>query len=166
MVSSKAATVKDYLASLPPDRRAVIETVREVILRNKDKDIEEGMQYGMIGYYIPHSIYPPGYHVDPKVPLGYVALAAQKNYYSLYLGGLYCGCGLDGKERTPDATWFIEEWAKTGKKLDMGKSCVRFKKLDDLPLDVIGKMVGRISVKKYITMYEKALKAVGARKKK
>jgi len=166
MVSSKATTVKEYLAGLPADRRAVIEAVRGVILRNMDKDLEEGMQYGMIGYYIPHRIYPPGYHVDPTHPLGYVALAAQKNHYALYMGGLYCGCGLDGKDRTPDAKWFIEEWGKTGKKLDMGKSCVRFKKLDDLPLEVIGKMVSRISVKKYITMYEKALGTVRARKKK
>ena len=166
MVSSKAATVKEYLDGLPPARREVIETVRDVILRNKDRDIEEGMYYGMIGYYVPHRIYPPGYHVDPKVPLGYVALAAQKNHYALYLGGLYCGCGLDVKDRTPDARWFIEEWRKTGKKLDMGKSCVRFKKLDDLPLDVIGKMVARISVKKYVAMYEKALGRLAARKKK
>jgi uncharacterized protein YdhG (YjbR/CyaY superfamily) len=166
MVSSKATTVKEYLAGLPADRRDVIQAIRDVILKNKDKDIEEGMQYGMIGYYVPHSIYPPGYHVNPELPLGYIALAAQKNYYSLYLAGLYCGCGLDGKDRTPDAKWFIAEWAKTGKKLDMGKSCVRFKKLDDLPLDVIGKMVSRISVKKYIAMYEKALQTVAARKKK
>ena len=166
MVSSKAPTVKEYLAGLPADRRAVIEAVRGVILKNKDKDVEEGMYYGMIGYYIPHAIYPAGYHVDPRVPLGYAALAAQKNYYSLYLGALYCGCGLDAKGRTPDAEWFVKEWAKTGKKLDMGKSCVRFKKLEDLPLDLIGKVFSRIPVKSYIEQYEAAIRNLPRRKKK
>ena len=165
MVSSKASTVQDYLAGLPADRRAVVEAVRAVILKNKDEQIEEGMQYGMIGYYVPHRIYPPGYHVNPQQPLGYAALAAQKNYYSLYLGGLYCGCGLDANGKTPDTEWFQKEWAKTGKKLDMGKSCVRFKKLDDLPLDVVGKAIARISVKKYITQYEAALRSLGKLKK-
>src|SRR5215831_16480040 len=105
MVSSKATTVKDYLASLPADRRSVVQAVRDVVLANKDKDIEEGMGYGMIQYYVPHRIYPPGYHVDPKMPLGFAALAAQKNYFSLYLMSLYCGCGFDGKGRTPEVDW-------------------------------------------------------------
>ena len=166
MVSSKATTVKEYLEGLPVDRRSVIQAVRDVILKNLDQGYEEGMTYGMIGYYVPHRIYPPGYHVDPKQPLGYAALAAQKNYYSLYLGGLYCGCGLDGKGKTPDTEWFQKEWAKTGKKLDMGKSCVRFKKLGDLPLDLIGKAIARFSVKKYLTLYTKALKQIAERKKK
>jgi len=166
MVSSKASTVKEYLSSLPADRRAVIDAVREVILKNKDKDLEEGIQYGMIGYYVPHRLYPAGYHVDPRQPLGYGALAAQKNYYSLYLGALYCGCGLDGKGKTPAAEWFSKEWAKTGKKLDMGKSCIRFRKLEDLPLDVIGKTFARISVKSYIEQYEAVLRSLPKRKKK
>lgn len=166
MVSSKASTVKEYLAGLPADRRETIEAVRQVILANMDQDLEEGMQYGMIGYYVPHRLYPPGYHVDPRQPLGYAALASQKNYYSLYLGGLYCGCGLGSKERTPDGKWFLDAWAKTGKKLDMGKSCVRFKTLDDLPLDVIGNAFSRISVKKYIERYEAVLARLGKLKKK
>lgn len=166
MVSSKAATVKEYLAGLPADRREIIEAVRKVILANMDADLEEGMQYGMVGYYIPHRLYPPGYHVDPKLPLGYAGLASQKNYLSLYLMGLYCGCGLDSKEQTPDGKWFVDAWAKTGKKLDMGKSCIRFKKLDDLPLDVIGKAFSRITVKKYIERYEAALTRLGKLKKK
>ena len=165
-MQSKAKTVDDYLAELPADRREALAAVRRTILKNLPQGFEEGMLYGMIGYYVPHSIYPPGYHVNPQQPLGYVALASQKNYFSLYLAGLYCGCGLGGKDRTPDAEWFIKEWAKTGKKLDMGKSCVRFKKLDDLPLDLIGRMISRISVKKYITMYERALRIVADRKKK
>jgi hypothetical protein len=166
MVSSKAATVKEYLSGLAPDRREILETVRKVILANMDKDLEEGMQYGMIGYYVPHRLYPAGYHVDPRQPLGYAALASQKNHLSLYLSGLYCGCGLDSKERTPEGKWFVDAWAKTGKKLDMGKSCIRFKALDDLPLDVIGAAFSRISVKKYVERYEAVLSRLGKRKKK
>ena len=166
MVGSKAATVKEYLAGLPPDRRAVVESVREVILKNKDKDLEEGMQYGMIGYYIPHSIYPPGYHVDPKLPLGFAHLASQKNHFALYMMALYSGCGTGEDGQSTDSSWFAREWAKTGKKLDMGKSCIRFKKLEDLPLDLIGKAFARITVKKYIAGYEQAMKVLVARKKK
>src|SRR5689334_6000278 len=127
-MKSSAGTVKEYLAKLPADRRAAIEAVREVILKNLDKGFEEGMQYGMIGYYIPHRLYPAGYHCNPKEPVTYINLASQKNYMSLYLMGVYCGCGEGGKE-TANARWFREAWAKTGKKLDMGKACVRFKTL-------------------------------------
>jgi hypothetical protein len=120
----------------------------------------------MIGWYVPHSLYPAGYHVDPRQPLGMAALAAQKNYYSLYLGGLYCGCGLDPNGRTPDSEWFVKEWAKTGRKLDMGKSCVRFRKLEDLALDVVGKAIARFPVKTYLRQYEAALAKLPKRKKK
>jgi hypothetical protein len=161
MVSSKAATVKEYLDGLPPDRRDVIQAVRQVILKNMDKDLEEGMQYGMIGYYVPHRLYPPGYHVDPTKPLGFAHLAAQKNYYALYMMSLYSGAG-----ESPHQAWFVQEWAKTGKKLDMGKSCIRFKKLEDLPLDVIGKAFARVSVKKYLEVYEKALATFKTKKKR
>ncbi len=125
-MQSKATTVKQYLAELPADRRLAIEGVRAVILKNLDPVFEEGMQYGMIGYYVPRRAYPPGYHCDPKQPLPFICLASQKNYMSLYLG---CAYG-PGRERP-----FREAWANTGKKLDMGKSCVRFKKLDDLALE-------------------------------
>lgn len=158
MVSSNATTVKEYLDGLPADRRAVVEAVRAVILKNKDKDLAEGMQYGMIGYYVPHSLYPPGYHVDPKLPLGYAHLAAQKNHFALYMMPLYAG----GNDAT---AWFVKEWAKTGKKLDMGKSCIRFKKLEDLALDVIGQAFALITVKKYLAGYEAALKKRGKPKK-
>jgi uncharacterized protein YdhG (YjbR/CyaY superfamily) len=147
-MQSKASTVPDYLASLPDDRRKAIETVRAVILANLDKDYEEGMSYGMIGYYVPHRVFPPGYHVDPKQGLPFAALASQKNYMSVYLMGLYPGS--DG------ARWFQEAWAKTGKKLDVGKSCIRFKKVDDLALDVLGEAIRRMPAKKYIEFYEKA----------
>jgi hypothetical protein len=149
MVQSKAKTVKDYLAELPADRRAAIEAVREVILKNLDKDFEEGMQYGMIGYYVPHSVYPPGYHCDPRQPLGFAHLASQKNYMALYMMCLY-GDADQLKQ-------FEAEWKKAGKKLDMGKSCIRFKKLEDLALDVIAHAIGRVSARKYAETCERLL---------
>ena len=145
-MQSSAKTVKDYLASLPADRREAIQAVRQTILDNLDPTYEEGMQYGMIGYYVPHAVYPPGYHCDPRQPLPFVCLASQKNYMSLYMGCVYGDSEL--------AKWFRAEWAKTGKKLDMGKSCIRFKKLDDLPLAVIGGAIARMPVKKLIEFYE------------
>jgi hypothetical protein len=153
VVKSKAATVEEYLAELPQDRRLALLAVREIILKNLDKDYEEGMQYGMIGYYVPHRIYPAGYHCDPKQPLGFAALASQKNYMSLYLMGVY-GDGSDYKR------WFLDAWAKSGKKLDMGKSCIRFKKLEDLPLDVIGEAVKRMPTKKYLAVYEECMETL------
>ena len=149
MVQSKATTVKDYLAELPDERRAALQAVREVILENLDHEFEEGMQYGMIGYYVPHSVYPPGYHCDPRQPLTFAGLASQKNHMALYLMCVYG----DQNQRT----WFETEWKKAGKKLDMGKSCVRFKKLDDLALGVIGETIGRVTARKYIEICERAL---------
>src|SRR5581483_11397662 len=105
--------------------------VRQVILRSLDRDYEEGMQYGMIGYYVPHRIYPAGYHCDPRQPLPFAALASQKNYLSLYLMSVYCGCGDDDDAASQHARWFRDEWAKTGKKMDMGKACIRFRKPED-----------------------------------
>ena len=148
-MQSKATTVDAYLAELPDDRRASIEAVRKVILANLDKGFEEGMQYGMIGYYVPHHIYPAGYHCDPKQPLGFAGLASQKNYMSLYMMSVYGDSAL--------ATWFQSEWKKTGKKLDMGKSCIRFKKAEDLAMDVIGEAIRRQPLKKYIEVYEAVL---------
>jgi Domain of unknown function (DU1801) len=150
-MTSKAKTVKEYLASLPDDRRAALEAVRRVMLDNTDKGYEEGMQYGMIGYYVPHRIYPPGYHCDPKQPLPFAGMASQKNHMSIHLMCIY------GNSSHLD--WFRQAWARTGKKLDMGKACIRFKKLDDLALDVIGEAVKRMPVKKWIEFYESALKA-------
>jgi uncharacterized protein YdhG (YjbR/CyaY superfamily) len=152
-VISKAKTVDEYLTELPPERRAAIQAVRTVIVKNLDKDYEEGMQYGMIGYFVPHSVYPAGYHCDPKQPLPFAGLASQKNHMALYLMCIYGS--------TDQAQWFRSEWAKTGKKLDMGKSCIRFKKLDDLPLDLIGKAIARVPAKKYIAYCESALAKSG-----
>lgn len=146
-MQSKATNVEDYLAELPADRRAAISAVRKVILDNLDGEFQEGMQYGMISYFVPHSIYPPGYHCDPRQPLPYACLASQKNYMSLYMMTVYGHAGED--------TWFRDAWEKTGKKLDMGKSCIRFKTLDDLPLEIVGQAIGRVSLKKYIAHYER-----------
>jgi Domain of unknown function (DU1801) len=144
-MQSKAATVKQYLAELPADRRQAIEAVRKVILANIDKTFEEGMQYGMIGYYVPHKFFPAGYHCDPRQPLPFACLASQKNHMSLYLMSAY-GEGLE-------EDWFRAQWAKTGKKLDMGKCCIRFKKLDDLALEVIGEAIRRVPAKGYVERY-------------
>lgn len=158
-MQSKVSTVGEYLASLPEDRRTAIEAVRNVILKNLDKSMEEGVTYGMIGYYIPHSVYPAGYHCDPKQPVPYLNLASQKNHMALYMMGIY----LDEEE----SKWFTSEWAKTGKKLDAGKSCIRFKKLDDLALDVIGKAIKRMPAKKYLGLMEAiVVKSAKAKKKK
>ena len=150
-MQSKAATVEEYLAALPEDRRAAISAVREVILANLDPQYAEAMQYGMIGYAVPHSVFPAGYHCDPKQPLPFAALASQKNYMSLYMMGLYCGCNEGGE--TDDARWFREAWAQTGKKLDMGKACLRFRKLDDLALDVVAEAIRRVPVQRYLERY-------------
>ncbi|HKQ48547.1 MAG TPA: DUF1801 domain-containing protein [Phycisphaerae bacterium] len=156
-MTSKAKTVAEYLAGLPADRRAAMEAVRKVILKNLDKDYEEGMSYGAIGYYVPHKVYPPGYHCDPKQPLPFAGLASQKNHMAVYLMCIYGS--------TDQESWFRKEWAKTGKKLDMGKSCIRFKKLDDLAVDVIGKAIARVPAKKYIADYESVMKTSGKKKK-
>lgn len=147
---SAASTVDEYLAELPVDRRVAIQAIREVILANLGEGFEEGMQYGMIGYYVPHSLYPAGYHCDPRQPLGFVALASQKNYLSVYLSCLYGDC--------PQTQEFRKRLAQTGKKLDIGKSCIRVKKLEDLPLNLIGESIARTSVKAHIASYEAALR--------
>ena len=141
-----AATVAEYLSALPEDRRAAINAVREVFKKNLDKDIEEGMQYGMIGYFVPHRVFPAGYHCDPKQPLPYASLASRKGYMSVSLMSIYM------MPRTRAA--FEAAWKKTGKKLDMGAACIRFKKLEDLPLEVLGEAIRRATSKDYIAQYE------------
>lgn len=150
-MQSRAATVDAYLAELPEHRRAVVAAVLKIIRKHIQPGFEEGMQYGMIGYHVPYALYPPGYHCEPKQPLPYACLAAQKNYFSLYLMSLYSGDGEDGK-------WFQSEWKKTGKKLDMGKSCIRFKSLDDLALDVIAECFRRMTWQRHVELYETVLK--------
>jgi hypothetical protein len=144
-VHSNAKSVGEYLAGLPPDRRLAIDAVRAVIRENLPPGYEESMQFGMIGYSVPLSRYPKTYN---GVPLSYVALANQKNHMAVYLMGCYGDAKL--------TKWFEREFRKSGKKLDMGKSCVRFKKLDDLPLPLIGEAVGAMSVDNFIGLYERS----------
>lgn len=143
-MQSQAQTVEAYLAELPEDRRHALEAVRRVILENLPEGYEEGMQYGMIGYYVPLSRYPKTYNGQP---LSIVGLGSQKNYMSLYLMAIY---GDEGAE-----AWFREEYRKSGKKLDMGKSCVRFKKLEDLLLPAVAQAVAMVPVENFISMYER-----------
>ena len=145
MAYSNATTVEEYLGELTPDRREAMGTIRKLILANLPVGYEEVMQFGMIGYVVPLERYPVTYN---KQALGVVALASQKNYMSIYLMNVY------GDQET--ATWFEEEFRASGKKLNMGKSCVRFKRPDDLPLDLIGKAVARTSVEEFLALYERA----------
>lgn len=152
-MQSKATTVEQYLAELPEDRRAAVQALREVILANLPGGYEEGMQYGMIGYYVPHSIYPPGYHCDPRQPLPLACVASQKNHLSVYLSCLYSEPAFDA--------WFRDAWTNAGKKLDMGKGCVRFKRIGDVPLEVLGQAIARVPVAEFIRVYETARDSAG-----
>ena len=154
-MTSQAKTVDEYLQSLPGDRRAAISAVREVILAKLPEAYEERMNYGMIGYVVPLSLDPAGYHCDLELPLPFAALGSQKNHRAIYLMNVY---GDPATEK-----WFREAWQASGKKLDMGKACVRFKKLEDLPLEVISQVMGRTPVRDYVAGVEKAL---AARRKK
>ena len=154
---SEVQDVEEYLAALPEDRREAITTIREVILKNLPKGYEEGIQWGMPSYFVPLSEYPSGYNCQPDQPLPFVGFASQKNHMAFYGFCIYIDEVL--KDR------FVEDWKKTGKKLDMGKSCVRFKKLEDVPLKVIGDAVKRVPMKKYIKQYEEQLQNSGSRKK-
>jgi uncharacterized protein YdhG (YjbR/CyaY superfamily) len=149
-MQSGAATVSEYVKSLPPERRVAIEALRKVIRANMDPLLEEGMSYGMICYYIPHRHYPAGYHCNPEQPLPYAGLASQKNHMSYYTMAIY------GDEK--EVEWFKSEWKKTGKKMDMGKSCIRFKKLDDLPVELIAASLRRATVAKFIEQYERVIR--------
>ncbi|MCK6448502.1 MAG: DUF1801 domain-containing protein [Planctomycetes bacterium] len=160
-MQSKASSVEQYLKALDPDRRAAISAVRDVVNANIDRAFEEGMQYGMIGWYLPHSRYPAGYHCDPKQPLPFAGLASQKQHMSIYLMGLYVGPDGGPKGQTELSRWFQSAWERTGRKLDMGKACVRFKKLDDVALDVLAQAFRRLTAAKYVEGYEAALALSG-----
>jgi hypothetical protein len=163
-MQSKAATVADYIAELPDDRRRAVQALRAAINAHLDAQYEEVMQYGMICWVVPHRVYPKGYHTDPKQALPFVALASQKNHLSLYLMGVYCGCADGpGAPETDEAKWFRQAWTATGRKLEMGKSCVRFKRVEDVPLEVVGEAVRRLPALEYIARYEAALAGAKAR---
>lgn len=150
-MQSKANSPQEYLNSLPEERKQPMQALRKTIKDNLPKGFEETMSYGMLGFVVPHSIYPAGYHCDPKLPLPFVNLASQKNYISLYHSGLYAD---------PDMlSWFTSEYPKhSDAKLDMGKSCIRFKKMDKLPLALIGELCQKMTPQQWIELYESRVK--------
>lgn len=151
-MTSHAKTPADYLAELPADRVAPLNRLRETILENLPDGFEETMGYGMIGYVVPKSIYPPGYHCDPKLPLPFVSIASQKNFVALYHMGIYMEPGL--------LEWFVAEYPNHSKaRLDMGKSCIRFTKMEQIPFDLIGQLIRRMSVDQWVELYESVLKS-------
>lgn len=150
-MQSKAITVDQYVKELPADRREAVNELRNTINKNLPKGFEEVMSYGMIGYVVPHKLYPPGYHCTPELPLPFAGLASQKNSINFYHMGIYSDPAL--------LKWFTEEFKKTSsKKLDMGKSCMRFKKPEDIPYKLIGQLMKKIPVKDWVKLYEGALK--------
>ncbi|MCX6312505.1 MAG: DUF1801 domain-containing protein [Bacteroidetes bacterium] len=150
-MKSTATTPKEYVENLPEDRKKAVTELRKVMLRNLPKGFKEVIGYGMLGYVVPHSTYPNGYHCDPTVPLPFINIASQKNFIALYHMGLYMNPAL--------LKWFTTEYPKHSKaKLDMGKSCIRFKKPEEIPFKLIGELCSKITVEKWISMYEGVLK--------
>ncbi len=150
-MQSQAKTVEEYMQEVPKDRREYFSRLRETILTNIPDGFQETINYGMIGYVVPHSRYPAGYHCSPELPLPFVNIASQKNFIALYHMGLYANPEL--------LNWFVNEYPKhSERKLDMGKSCIRFKKPDQIPFDLIGELMGKITVEEWISIYEKNLK--------
>ncbi|UFH35043.1 DUF1801 domain-containing protein [Flavobacterium acetivorans] len=146
-MQSAASTIKDYLTDIPEERKPAFLKLRETILNNIPKGFIEQMSYGMIGYLVPHDLYPKGYHCNPKLPLPFVNIASQKNFIALYHMGIYANPQL--------LQWFVDEYPKhSNQKLDMGKSCIRFKKMDQIPFDLIGELMQKISVDNWIDCYE------------
>ncbi|REH56571.1 uncharacterized protein DUF1801 [Tenacibaculum gallaicum] len=147
----EASTVEEYISQLPKERQEVVKKLQTIIRENLPKGFEEGINYNMIGYYVPHSKYAEGYHCNPKLPLPFMNLASQKNSINLYHSGIYV------KKELHD--WFVSEYPKHSKrKLDMGKSCIRFKKLDDIPYELITELCTKMSVDEWISIYESAIK--------
>lgn len=146
-----ASSPEEYIRQLPEDRKAAMEKLRSIIADNLPEDFTETINYGMIGYVVPHSVYPAGYHSDPKQPLPFINIAAQKNHIALYHMGLYTD------EELLD--WFKKEYPKhSSRKLDMGKSCIRFKNPDQIPYELIGELAGKMSAAEWIELYEDKVK--------
>lgn len=147
----EANTPEEYIAQIPEERQPVLKKLRAIIKENLPKGFEEGITYKMLGYYVPHSIYPDGYHCNPKDPLPFMNVASQKASINLYHSGIYA------KQEIHD--WFVAEYPKHAKrKLDMGKSCIRFKKMDDIPYELIGELCTKLTVNEWINIYETAIK--------
>lgn len=150
-MQSSEPTPDKYIASLPEDRKTAMEKLREAIIKNLPEGFEERMNYGMMGWVVPHSAYPEGYHCNPKDPLPFLGIASQKNFIAVYHMGVYADKNLHD--------WFVGEYPKYVKtKLDMGKSCIRFKKPDSIPFELIGELASKMTMKQWIDLYESNLK--------
>jgi uncharacterized protein YdhG (YjbR/CyaY superfamily) len=150
-MKTEASSPEEYLNQVADDRKPVLTKLRETILSNLPAGFEETMSYGMIGYVVPHSVYPAGYHCDPKLPLPFVSFASQKNFVALYHMGIYADKNL--------LEWFTAEYPKHSKtRLDMGKSCIRFKKPESVPLDLIAELMRKITPEQWIVLYEATFK--------
>lgn len=150
-MQSKVKSVKEYISQLPVDRREAIEKIRQIVLDNLPEGFVEEMNYGMIGYVVPHSKYPDGYHCTPEQPLPFLNIASQKNHIAVYHMGMYAKPEL--------LQWFTEKYPKHSKfKLDMGKSCVRFKKPERITYDLIAQLVSKMTVDEWVEIYEKNIK--------
>jgi uncharacterized protein YdhG (YjbR/CyaY superfamily) len=147
-MKSKTSSVKEYIDNLPDERKRVIKKLRKTVIDNLPKGFDEIINYGMIGYVVPHKIYPAGYHCNPKEPLPFLNIASQKNFVAIYHMGIYTDKKL--------LNWFVGEYSKhSSGKLDMGKSCIRFKNIEKIPYKLIGKLVRKITPNEWIKMYEK-----------
>lgn len=150
-MTSSATSPEQYINEAPEDRREALEKLRTTILENLPKGFQEGMGYGMIGYSVPHTIYPAGYHCDPKTPLPFMSFASQKNSINFYHMGIYADKQL--------YDWFVAEFPKHSKeKLDMGKSCMRFKKVEDIPFELLGELSKKMTPEQWISLYESAFR--------
>lgn len=147
-MQSQSKTPKEYLSELAAERVAPFTKLRDTILKHIPKGFEEGMAYGMISYVVPHKLFPAGYHCDPKTALPFISIASQKNYIALHHMGIYANPKF--------LDWFVAEYPKYSKtKLDMGKGCIRFKKMDQIPYDLIAELVKKMTVKDWVSIYEK-----------
>jgi uncharacterized protein YdhG (YjbR/CyaY superfamily) len=146
-MQSDYKTPQKYLDSLPEDRKIAVEKLRKTIKLNLPEGFQEEMSYGMLGYVVPHSIYPKGYHCKPNLSLPFINIASQKNFIALYHMGIYADPEL--------LNWFVAEYSKQVKsKIDMGKSCIRFKKMEDIPYELIGELAAKMTVSEWISIYE------------
>ena len=147
----KADSPDHYISLIPEERQEVMKKLRKVIQDNLSKGFEEGMNYNMIGYYVPHSVYPDGYHCDTKLPLPFMNIASQKHFIAVYHMGIYANSEL--------MDWFVKEYPKyCNTKLDMGKSCIRLKKMNQIPFNLFAELATKMTVKDWISLYEKNVK--------
>jgi uncharacterized protein YdhG (YjbR/CyaY superfamily) len=144
-MQSTATSIEQYLNELPPERRQAFTNLLSTIRKNIDPKFAESIQYGMLGWVIPKSIYPAGYHVDPTLPVSFIGIANQKHYLALYHMGIYADENL--------LSWFQDAYVKAGLRLDMGKSCIRFKRINEIPFELIGELVTKMSLDDYLALY-------------